>query len=221
MTGRLVVAVGLALACVLATACSQGPGAPSITTGQSASSSRSSQPSSSPLASISPIPPNASRYDSAIDAGIAGVESKTGVTYTGGTCNTAESCLGTPEVFGNLNAGGNDTGYVEIVYSGPPTTTCYAYVIFASGGWHYTQPVVCPQQSGYNPVLGGQDHVNAPGTCANVRSNHALSAKVVTCLKHGTVVSIDPDNPFYADGHIWWSINGHQGWMVHDALITA
>lgn len=219
MTGRLFGTVALVWACALVTACSQA-GAPSITTTQSESSSRSSVPSASPLASISPIPPNAASYSTALDAGIAGVEAKTGVMYSGGGCGAAP-CLGVPQAFGNTGAGGNDAAYVQIALSGGSTTNCFAYVFFASGGWHYAQPVVCPQQSGFNPVLGGQDHVNVPGSCANVRLAPGLSTKVVTCLKNGTIVSIDPDFPRYVDGHIWWSINGHQGWMAHDFLITA
>jgi hypothetical protein len=124
-------------------------------------------------------------------------------------------------VFGNTGAGGYDAAYVQIAYSGSSATNCFAYVFFESGGWHYTQPVVCPRQAGYNPVLGAEDHVVVPGSCANVRQDHLLSSKVVTCLKDGTIVSIDPDAPWYVDRHIWWSINGHQGWMAHDFLITA
>jgi len=43
---------------------------------------------------------------------------------------------------------------------------------------------------------------------------------VVDCLKGGQVVMIDQDDPWYVDKHIWWSIDGHRGWMAHDFLIT-
>jgi hypothetical protein len=43
---------------------------------------------------------------------------------------------------------------------------------------------------------------------------------VLACLKLGTQVTIDSVNRGWADGHIWWSVNGAQGWMAHDYLIT-
>lgn len=183
-------------------------------------SSAQSTPSTSraPVVAVSPIPPNAPGYASASDAGIAGVEAKTGLTYTGGSCVGSEPCLGTPQIFGNTGAGGNDAASVTISNG---TTKCFAYVVFDGGFWHYTNPVVCPQQAGYNPVPGSADHVVVPGSCANVRAEPSLNSRVVICLKDGSIVSIDPDAPRYVDKHIWWSVNGHQGWMAHDFLVTS
>jgi hypothetical protein len=217
MPGRFLrVAVGAT--CFLLIGCSQNGGPPNIITTQTMSPSAASSPSASPQPVTTPIPPNASRYDTPIDAGIAGIEAKTGLTYTGGSCGSSQSCLGAAQVFGNPADGA--AAYVEITPTPAGSQTCFAYVYFAAG-WHYVQPVVCPQQAGYNPVLGAQDHVVVPGTCANLRLAPSLSGKIVTCLKDGTLVLIDPDFPRYADGHIWWSVNGHQGWMAHDFLIRA
>lgn len=236
MPGRFLGVVALAAGCALLTACSQNAaGQSKATTSPQTSASPVASPSSVPSASApaspssvpsaasqspSPVPPNAVSYATAADAGIAGVEAKTGLTYVGG-CTPPILCIGTPQVFGNTGAGGYDAAYVQVGWFTSGTQNCFAYVFFASGGWHFTQPVVCPQQGGYNPVVGATDHVVVPGACANVRVNPGLSSKVVTCLKDATVVSIDPDLPRYVDGHIWWSINGHQGWMAHDFLITA
>jgi len=165
-----------------------------------------------------PIPPNAASYAAVLDAGIGGIEAKTGLTYTGSACSSLQSCLGVAQLLGNPDAG--KAAYVQIQHSATGAQNCYAYVFFESGGWHYSQPVVCPQYLGNNPVFGAQDHVVVPGSCANVRLDPGLSAKVMTCLKDGTIVSIDPDYPRYVDKHIWWSINGHQGWMAHDFLIS-
>ncbi len=34
--------------------------------------------------------------------------------------------------------------------------SCFAYVFFEAGSWHYTPPIVCPSQTGYNPVMGAR-----------------------------------------------------------------
>ena len=225
MPGRIANAIALTWICALLTACSQNVTDQS----QSTSPSPSSVPSNSALASTSPIPPNAASYSTALEAGIAGVQAKTGLTYSGGTCASAESCLGTAKVFGDTGAGGNGAAYVRIPYSAPVNQQqcgqiscgdCFAYVFFESGGWHYMQPVVCPGTGGNNPVLGEVDHVHGTGSCANVRLEPGLTSKVVACLKDAQVVLIDQDSPRYVDKHIWWSIDGHRGWMAHDFLVT-
>jgi len=206
-----------ALVGLLIAGCSQTPaGQASATPTPPPSASASSAPApASPVA----VPPNGP-YAAALDAGIGGIEAKTGLTYSAGTCGAGQSCLGAPQVFGNTGAGGYDAAYVQMAYATAGSGSCFAYVYFAAGFWNYLQPVVCPNESGYNPVLGASDHVVVPGSCANVRLNPGFSSKILACLKDGTVVSIDSDAPRYVDQHIWWSINGHQGWMAHDSLIT-
>jgi len=159
-----------------------------------------------------------------MEAGIAGAEAKTGLTYSQGaiSCPSGQSCLGSPQIFGNPDVSlGLDAAYVQIAASGSGGgAVCDVYVFYNSAGWHYLPPVVCPQQGGYNPALGAPDHVYVPGDCANLRQGPGLSYKVVGCIKDGTVVTIGTFFPRYADGHLWWAINGQQGWMAHDYLIT-
>jgi hypothetical protein len=204
-------AVAIALVFSACVGCS----APSTKVASSASSARSGAPSAA--SSFSPIPANAPGYATAQDAGIAGVEAETGVTYSGGTCQSSQSCLGLPAVYG-----GQSAAEVKISYTTPGVspTNCFAYVFFASA-WHPTSPVLCTSQVGFYPLPGQPDRVRVPGSCANVRQAPSLNSKVVTCLKDGTQVSIDSAFPQYVDGHIWWSINGHQGWMAHDYLISS
>jgi hypothetical protein len=166
-----------------------------------------------------PIPPHADAYPSPLYAGVAAIEAKTGLAYSPDACAPTKTCLGAPSVFGN--PGAFTAAYVQMGYSGSGGTDCFAYTFPDNSGWHYTLPVVCPKQTGFNPVLGGQDHVTVTETCANVRESPSLGSRVVTCVKDGTVVSIDTDFPRYVDGHIWWSINSHQGWMAHDFLISS
>jgi hypothetical protein len=156
-------------------------------------------------------------------AAIAGVEAKTGATYTGdGPCPSGQSCLSGAQVFGNSdpNAGFN-AAYVQMSHGGSGGGgVCYAYVFHDSAGWHLYPPVVCGQQGGRNPVLGADDQVQVTGGgCGNVRQQPSLTAKVVACLKNGTTVSIDDIPPRYVDGHIWWSVNHGQGFMAHDVLV--
>ena len=204
---------GAALVCWIA-ACS--PGSAEGTASPSPSPARTTP---SPVAVQSPqIPPTASGYLIATDAGIGGIEAKTGLTYVDGNCPGTAPCLGVPKTFGDATPGGHDAAYVTM-----PTgsATCYAYVFFEAGAWHYTTPVVCPASAGSNPVLGGQTRVFSSGPgCVNVRSAPGLAAAIVACFADGRVVSIDPDFPRYVDRHIWWSVNGHQGWMAHDFLIS-
>jgi len=229
MAGRVLGALALAFICGSLTGCEQKVDDQSTST-TSRLSSPSGVPSASAPASTSPVPPNAASYSTALDAGIGGIEAKTGLTYFGGTCTSAQSCLGAARVFGDTGAG---AAYVRIAYSAPSHQQlcgqtscgdCFAYVFFESGGWHYTQPVVCPTSggtnSGSNPVNGELDHVFTSGGCVNVRSYPGLNSRVVDCLKGGQVVMIDQDSPWYVDKHIWWSIDGHRGWMAHDFLIT-
>jgi hypothetical protein len=163
--------------------------------------------------------PPSGNYATAADAGLAAVAAKTGFGSSAKLC--PPDCAGQPQVFGNADpTSGLDAAYVLFALQGSGNgTVCYAYVFYDSAGWHYTVPVVCPQQAGYNPVLGGSDHVNVSGGCANVHQGPFLGSKVVGCLGNGTVVQIGTTFPTYADGHIWWGIS--QGFMAHDFLITA
>jgi hypothetical protein len=217
MAGKLSGAIALTATCALLTACSQNAADQSRTTVSQPVASSSRVPATPAPVSTSPIPPNADSYATPLEAGIAGIEAKTGLPYTGGACSSFQSCLGTAHAFGEVFG---NTEYVTIQHSTSGAQDCFAYVFVASGGWHYSQPVVCPQYLGYNPAYGVEDHVAVPGSCANVRLGPGLSQKVLECLKDGTIVTIDSEFPRYVDQHIWWSINGHYGWMAHDFLIT-
>ncbi len=217
MASKLLEAIALTGTCALLTACSQNAADQSRTTISQPAASSSRVPSPPAPASTSPIPPNAESYATALEAGIAGIEAKTGLTYSGGACTSYQSCLGTAHAFGEPGFGNAE--YVTIQHSTSGAQDCFAYV-FVESGWHYSQPVVCPPYLGYNPAYGVEDHVAVPGSCANVRLGPGLSSKVLTCLKDGTSVTIDSEFPRYVDKHIWWSINGHYGWMAHDFLIT-
>ena len=171
----------------------------------------------------SPSPSYSRSYSSAEQAGIAGAQTKTGLSYSTAACPPGQSCLSGAQVFGNADPNtGLDAAYVQTAAGGSGGgAICDAYVYYDSAGWHVFPPVACVQQSGYNPVLGTQDHVQVPGGgCANVRQSPSISAKVVTCLSDGTLVTVDTFFPRYADGHIWWSINHGQGYMAHDYLIS-
>jgi hypothetical protein len=190
------------------------------TTTPAASISPSAVSTASPATSASPS--YSGSYPSAEQAGIAGTETKTGLTYTAGACPSGQSCLSGARVFGNADPNlGLDAAYVQMAGGGSGGgAICDAYVYYDSAGWHVFPPVACVQQSGYNPVLGTEDHVQVPGGgCANVRQSPTLGAKVLTCLRDGTLVTVDTIFPRYADGHIWWSINHQQGFMAYDYLI--
>src|SRR6266487_3234858 len=134
-----------------------------------ATAAATASPTATPSASLAP----SGTYTSAMEAGIAGAEAKTGLTYSQGaiSCPSGQSCLGSPQIFGNPDVSlGLDAAYVQIAASGSGGgAVCDVYVFYNSAGWHYLPPVVCPQQGGYNPALGAPDHVYVPGDCANLR----------------------------------------------------
>jgi hypothetical protein len=159
---------------------------------------------------------------------MAGVEAKTGLTYSSAPCAPNQSCLGAPELLASVDPtqGHNATG-VQVKVSGSVNVMCYAYVFFDSTGWHYVAPVVCPTRSGYNPVPMAEDHVWVPGSCANMRQGPGLSFAIVTCVKDGAVLNVAGTSfPEWKDGHIWWYVvgpgspNPPMGWMALDFLIT-
>jgi hypothetical protein len=125
------------------------------------------------------------------------------------------------QVSGNTdpNAGLN-AAYVQMGYGGSGGgAACFTYLFHDATGWHLYPPIICGQQGGLNPILGYDDQVQVTGSCANIRQQPTISAKVVACLTNGTTVHIDTTPPRYADGHIWWSVNNGQGFMAHDVLI--
>jgi streptogramin lyase len=92
-------------------------------------------------------------------------------------------------------------------------STCWVFMVEDFKGWHYLN-AACVQNPGSSP--GAVDRVVVTG-CANVRQSHRLSAKVLGCLRNGTVVNLDTA-PVYQDKHVWWHLAGH-GWMAHDFLV--
>ena len=211
MPGRFAKAIALTGFCAVLAGCSQNAAE------QSTTSSGSRVSASSPP-TTSPIPLHAASYSTALEAGIAGVQAFMGAPYLGSACPTGGRCFGIGKVFGNTAPETNAAAYVRFAW-GSTTEGCFAYVFYESGGWHYMPPSGCPAMPGGYPVLGEFDHVKGTGSCANVRREPSLSSKVVACLKDGQVVLIDQDFPRYVDKHIWWSIDGHRGWMAHDFLI--
>jgi hypothetical protein len=128
------------------------------------------------------------------------------------------------QVFGVTTSGTNNgAAYVQATIVGSSDfQNCYVYIYYDSNNWHDTTPVVCPRQAETYPVLGGKDHVNVSGGCANMRSGPGLAYPVVSCLKNGSSVVISVDFPQYKSGHIWWHLSQPaDAWMAHDFLITA
>ena len=169
----------------------------------------------------SPVSPSPGVYATAKEAGIAGAEAKTGYSYADPVPkDTSKPVLIGGDVYGNTDtSAGLDAAAVRLGVDFDGTVTCYSYVYYESGSWHYTTPASCELQP-KSPWPRGIVQVNAGSSCANVRHAPGLSAKVVTCLKSGTSVSIDAVYPEYVDGHIWWSVNNSQGWIANDLLIS-
>jgi hypothetical protein len=85
------------------------------------------------------------RYDSPLAAGIAGVEARTGFTYSNGACVAAQPCLASAQVLASTGPPATPTvASVRVQTSGFwPGFTCTATVADQSDGWHFQFPVVC------------------------------------------------------------------------------
>lgn len=62
------------------------------------------------------------------------------------------------------------------------------------------------------PLGGGMRARITGGGCLNIRERPALTARVLSCLADGTLVTV-ADGPVNADGHIWWRLDG-LGWAA-------
>jgi hypothetical protein len=206
--------VWVAAGALLVAGCSQNP--PSVT-----SSNASGARLTSPTSTTPATPATPGVYTTALAAGIAGAEAKTGYSYFDTPpADTSKPVLIGGVVFGNTDpSAGLDAAAVQLGIDYDGTIICYSYVFYEAGSWHFTTPVSCELNLS-SPWPGQNDRVNAGSSCANVRQAPGLSGKVVTCLKSGTSVLIDKVAPEYVDGHIWWSVNYSQGWMANDLLIT-
>lgn len=232
---------------MLLSCCSQGSSGtavlptPSPTT--AASPSPSPNPGATPTATTpspaagAPSPLPGGGYATAIDAAVAAAMAMTGFPYAPGFLSCSQPICVTPPgncsggsycVFGDTNpSDGLDAAAVNVNVVGQVASTawmyCWVYVYYQSGEWRSFTSLACPAKDLHYPRPNVWTHVNAPGTCGNVRAAPSTTVRIVTCIKDGTPVAIDYDlpQPRYVDGHIWWSVNQHQGWMALDVLLTA
>jgi len=144
-------------------------------------------------------------------AAIPGVEAKTSLRYTTGTCPSNVACLKVAS-----QAIGQDAAAVVFSTAGSAGRQCAGYVYRSGGSWHFLD-AACGLPGQLSPLVGDDATVHVPGSCANVRNAASLKAGVVACLYDGTTVHIDA-GPTYADGRLWW--HEKRGWMAHDFLIA-
>jgi hypothetical protein len=142
-------------------------------------------------------------------AAIPGVEAKTHLHYTTGTCATNEPCLTIAS-----QTMGKDAAAVVFSTASSATRQCVGYVYRIDGRWHF-RDAVCGLPEELSPLIGHDATVHLPANCANVRLGPSLKARVVACLNEGTTIHID-GGPAYADGRIWW--HEKDGWIAHEFL---
>jgi hypothetical protein len=142
-------------------------------------------------------------------AAIPGVEAKTHLHYTNGTCTSNAPCL----TIANETMG-KDAAAVVFSTASSATRQCVGYVYRIDGRWHF-RDAVCGLPEQLSPLIGHDATVHLPANCANVRNGASLKAHVVACLNGGTTIHID-GGPAYADGRIWW--HEKDGWIAHEFL---
>jgi hypothetical protein len=129
-------------------------------------------------------------------------------------CGSGDDCFSVANPSGATI--GSNAGYFrgESHHFNGAGAGCVVYLRQDASGWHFVNGR-CAQATGYLP--GPLDRVYVPSACARVRELPSLSGKVLDCLPRGYVVNVDSP-PVYADGYIWWHLQG-RGWMAHDFLL--
>jgi hypothetical protein len=150
---------------------------------------------------------------SAVAAAIPGVEAKTGLKYSSGSCPSNSPCLHLAGQTTGLNAAA-----IQFSTAGTGGRQCAGYVYKDAGGWHFVDST-CGLPGQLTPLVGSQAIVHVPGQCANVHDAASLQGGVVACLNDGTSVRVD-GGPNYADGKLWWHLEKN-GWMAHEFLVSA
>jgi hypothetical protein len=156
-----------------------------------------------------PLTSGPSEDATAEGAAILGVEAKTHLHYTDGTCASNAPCM----TIANETMG-KDAAAVLFSTASSATRQCVGYVYRIDGRWHF-RDAACGLPEQLSPLVGRDATVHLPANCANVRNGASLKAHVVACLNGGTTIHID-GGPTYADGRIWW--HEKDGWIAHDFL---
>lgn len=170
-------------------------------------------PSSHRAASASLHPTAASASSGPLQASLPGLEAITGLKYQSGPCPPNAPCLHLVNQTTGVNAAA-----LQFATAASAGRACEAFVYRDPTGWHYLN-AVCALPDQLAPVVGQAATVHIPGDCAKVRIAASLGARVADCLKDGTPVRVD-GGPDYADGKLWWHLQG-RGWMAHDFLLGA
>jgi hypothetical protein len=150
---------------------------------------------------------------SAVAAAVPGVEAKTGLKYSSGTCPSSSPCLRLLGQTTGLNAAA-----IQFSTAGTGGRQCAGYVYRDAAGWHFVN-ATCGLPGQLSPLVGSLATVHVPGQCANVRDAAGLQGGIVACLNDGSSVHVD-GGPNYADGKLWWHLEKN-GWMAHDFLVSA
>ena len=150
---------------------------------------------------------------SALSAAIPGVEAKTGLKYTTGSCSSNGACLKLAGQLTGLNAAA-----IQFSTAGSGGRQCVGYVYRSSGSWQFLNST-CALPGQLSPLVGNDATVHVPGQCANVRDSASLQGGIVGCINDGSLVHLD-GGPNYADGKLWWHVEKN-GWMAHDFLLGA
>jgi hypothetical protein len=150
---------------------------------------------------------------SAVAAAVPGVEAKTGLKYSAGSCPSNNPCLRLAGQTTGLNAAA-----VQFSTAATGGRQCAGYVYQNSGSWHFVD-ATCGLPGQVSPLVGNQATVHVPGQCANVRDAAGLQGSVIVCLNDGTSVRVD-GGPNYADGKVWWHLEKN-GWMAHEFLVSS
>jgi len=150
---------------------------------------------------------------SALAAVIPGVEAKTGLKYSSGSCPSNSPCLRLAGQTTGLNAAA-----IQFSTAGTGGRQCAGYAYQDAGSWHFVN-ATCGLPGQLTPLVGSPATVHVPGQCANVRDAAGLQGGIVACLNDGTNVRVD-GGPNYADGKLWWHVEKN-GWMAHEFLVGA
>jgi hypothetical protein len=178
----------------------------------------SSSPSSSALAS--PLPSSAANYGSALQASVYAAQrlaaQRQEIFVEADSCPPNQACIHGPA----QEHDGDRAAYViyrsaGATATGPGPADCFVYVFQEGWGWHPLDGY-CTQQ--LSASIGANNYTHTPDSCANVRENPGLAAKIIQCVPDHTPITVD-GGPTWRDGQLWWHLT-NRGWTVHDNLET-
>jgi hypothetical protein len=172
----------------------------------------SARPTSSPSASLAPLPQSSGRLELAVQE----AQSRTGLQYTEPGCASGQPCLSAAK-----EVDGQGAAYVQMAAQGYAAgRQCYVYMYAQASTWKVSS-MACGSAPGFAPAIDTMVTVHASGSCGRLRTTAGLRGAVARCLANGSIAAVTGP-PQLADAQLWWpvSASGSVGMLSQDLLLS-